>query len=152
MTLDIARTRNFRNCHLYHYSRHFVFCYVILSWPSSCCNSFLTYFNHSTSLWCSFLSLHIPLQNVCASIKFWNSHWRFSSSLFNRWKNHPWLLTNIRFCWYWLIRELNRLLFAPTNLIRCFIFSLTMLSLFLRMLYFLSSLSLCFFLIFLFWS
>ena len=123
----------------------------ILSWPSFCSNSFLTFFNHSVSLWCSFLSLYIPLETVCASTEFGISYWWFSSS-FSRWKNRPWFLTNIRFCWYWLILELNRLIFAPKALIRCFISSLTMLSLFLRILYLFSSLSLCFFLIFLFSS
>ena len=58
--------------------------------------------------------------------------------------------TLIRSCWYRLIRELNRLIFAPTVLIHCFISSLTMLRLFLRILYLLSSLSSCFFLLFLF--
>ena len=94
----------------------------ILSRPSSYSNSFLTSFNHSACFWCSFLSLHIPLQNVCAFTEFEISYWWFSSSLFNRWKNRPGLLTNIRFCWYWFIREMNHLIFAPTALIRCFIF------------------------------
>ena len=43
----------------------------VLSGPSPRSNSFLTSFNHSTSLWCSFLSLHIPLQSVCISTE-WN--------------------------------------------------------------------------------
>ena len=56
------------------------------------------------------------------------------------------------FCWYWLIRKLNCLIFALTALICCFIFSLIILSLFLRISYFLFSLSLCFFPIVLFSS
>ena len=49
-------------------------------------------------------------------------------------------MTNIGFCWYWLIRELNRLIFVTAALIGYFISSLTMLTLFLRILYALFSL------------
>ena len=84
------------------------------------------------------------------SHRIWNFRWQFPASLFDRWKNCSWSLTNIRFCWYWLIWEVNRLVFAPTALICCFISSFRMFSLFHLMLYLLLSLSLCFFLIFLF--
>ena len=41
----------------------------ILFWPSSCSNSLIS-FSHLASLWCSILSPHTPLQNVCTSTEF----------------------------------------------------------------------------------
>ena len=115
----------------------------------------LSLFYHSVSFCCSLLLPYIPLQNVCASRRFRIQRLWVLSSLFNCWNICPWFLTNIQFCWYWLIRELNLSIFALIALICCFISSLTMLTLFLRMFYLLSIPSIFMFLLnisFLFFS
>ena len=61
-------------------------------------------------------------------------------------ENCSWLMIYIQFCWYCFVWELNRLDFAPTAMVLFVVSSLAMLSHFYRMLYFLSSLSLRFFL------
>ena len=152
LTLDNVRNRNFLIWHLSQYCHHFVFCYINFILAFILLLLLLNVLQPFSILVMFPLFTPYTLPKCFCLQIIWNFNWWFSSSLFNRWKKRPWLLTDIRFCWYWLIRESNLLIFASAALICCFISFLTMLSFFLPMFFFLSSLSLCFFSIFIFSS